>query len=75
MPNKDKRYDITCPHCGKQCYATRSILHLMGMEDGGRGICIYCNEVMKLVYNIEQDKMTATKDEEDIKNGKEETRA
>lgn len=58
MSKKEKRYDITCPYCGRQCYATRSIFHLMGLQDYGRGICIYCNKTMRLKYNIEKDTMT-----------------
>lgn len=62
MKNKEEtKYKITCPYCDKNMCAHKSIFHYMGIEDGGIGTCIYCNKTMKLIYHIDEDRMTAEK--------------
>lgn len=65
----NKRYDITCPSCNHRMQATRSIAQHMGMLDFGRGKCLDCGLVMKLVYNPNTDTMTAYDFEEINKQG------
>ena len=59
--HNQKRYKITCPHCGKIQYACKSILHIWGMYDLGHGICLGCNKLVRLIYNPETDEMRAEK--------------
>lgn len=46
----NKRYEISCPHCGKVQYACLSIIHTWGVADGGHGSCMDCKESMRLVF-------------------------
>ena len=55
----NKRYEITCPYCGKVQYACLSILHTWGVADGGQGACSKCKKAMTLVFNYEAEIMTA----------------
>ena len=59
MDDERKRYEITCPYCGKVQYACKSILHEMGIEDGGRGKCLSCGGAMCLIFNEELQEMKA----------------
>lgn len=61
MDKEEPKYEITCPYCKKEMFCHRSIFHYMGVEDGGIGTCIYCNKTMKLIYHIDEDKMTTAK--------------
>ena len=44
-----KRYEITCPYCGRVQYACRSTFHEWGVADGGHGICLGCRKDRKSV--------------------------
>lgn len=57
--DKRKRYDIICPYCGKVQYACKSLAHEWGIADAGHGNCLKCGGFMKLLYNQENDSMTA----------------
>ncbi len=59
--DKRKRYEIICPYCGKVQYACKSILHEMGVEDGGYGKCLDCGERMRLIFSEESQDMKAEK--------------
>lgn len=59
MGDNRKRYEITCPHCGKIQYACKSIFHEMGAYDAGRGRCLGCGEPMRLQYDPKTDTMEA----------------
>ena len=61
MEDTRKRYEITCPYCGKLQYACKSIFHEMGIEDGGRGTCLECKKVMRLIFCNEKQEMRAEK--------------
>ncbi len=54
-----KKYNIKCPHCKKEMYATKSIFHEMGLYDLGYARCIKCEKEMKLIYVPEEDTMRA----------------
>ena len=54
-----KRYRIICPYCGRVQYACKSMLHEMGYNEAGCGICMECRKFMKLAYSPESDTMTA----------------
>ena len=68
MEDARKRYQIICPYCGKTQYACKSIFHEMGMENGGRGICLECGKAMRLIFNQEVQEMKAEKWENPDKN-------
>lgn len=57
--NLQKRYEITCPKCGKILYAERSIFHLLGMTDLGSGSCTDCHTLMRIKYDHDAQTMTA----------------
>lgn len=61
MEDKRKRYEIMCPYCGRVQYACKSILHEMGIEDGGHGICLACEKNMRLIFNENEQIMKAEK--------------
>ena len=61
MEDNKKRYEITCPDCGKTQYACKSIAHELGLSDVGHGVCLFCKCLMHLVFNEESDTMTAKK--------------
>ena len=61
MKDNRKRYEITCPRCGKIQYACKSIFHEMGMYDTGHGRCLGCREHMRLQYDPKTDTMEAIK--------------
>lgn len=54
-----KRYDITCPYCGKKQQACLSIFQKYGLDDEGRGNCLDCKKPMSLVFDYETETMTA----------------
>lgn len=57
--DKQKRYEIICPYCGKAQYACKSLAHDWGIADAGHGNCLKCGGFMKLLYNQKNDSMTA----------------
>ena len=59
MEDNRKRYEITCPHCGKIQYACKSIAHKMGIYDLGIGNCLECENSMRLQYDPKTDSMEA----------------
>lgn len=59
MKDKWKRYQITCPYCGKVQYACKSFLHELEVEDAGHGTCLDCGGFMKIIYNQLADTMKA----------------
>ena len=59
--DKRKRYEIICPYCGNVQYACKSILHEMGIEDGGRGKCLDCGKHMRLIFDGESQNMRSEK--------------
>ena len=61
LEDKRKRYGITCPHCGKALYACKSVLHELGVADGGRGNCPGCGGIIRLIFNEETQSMRAEK--------------
>lgn len=68
-----KRYEITCPYCGRVQYACRSTFHEWGVADGGHGICLGCRKAMRLVFSERSQAMKAERWEEvDIYEGPEE---
>ncbi len=54
-----KRYPTTCPHCGKEIYATRNLGMLAGWFDTGLGTCPSCDMSCELEYDREKDILTA----------------
>lgn len=58
--NNGKTYKIVCPYCGKEQYRLAGMSREMGI-DAGIGACIYCQELMILVYEDEQETMAAGK--------------
>ena len=58
--DEGKIYKIVCPHCQKEQLACKSMFRKMGKE-ANVGICLYCQELMILVYNQEDDTMAAGK--------------
>ena len=61
MEDTRKRYEITCPYCGKVQYACKSIFHVWGIADGGHGICLECKGFMRLIFNEKEQAMKAEK--------------
>lgn len=61
MEDTRKRYEITCPHCGKVQYACKSLFHELGVADGGYGRCLNCEEAMRLIFNEEIQAMRTEK--------------
>lgn len=61
MSDARKRYEITCPYCGKVQYACKSIFHEWGIADGGHGTCLECKEFMRLIFNEKEQVMKAEK--------------
>ena len=59
MEDNRKRYEITCPHCGKIQYVCKSIAHEMGIYNLGRGSCLECKNIMRLQYDPKADTMEA----------------
>lgn len=53
----EKRYEITCPHCGEKQYVCLSILQTMGVSDGGVVICLNCKELMRSIFDYDAEKM------------------
>lgn len=51
-----KRYKVICPHCGKVQYCCKSILHEMGVENGGYGRCLECGNHMRLIFEGKKKK-------------------
>lgn len=58
--DEGKIYKIVCPHCQKEQHVCKSMFRKMGKE-ASIGICLYCQEVMILVYNQEDGTMVAGK--------------
>lgn len=61
MEDTRKRYEITCPHCGKIQYACKSILHEWGIAEGGHGTCLECKGLMRLILHEKEQIMRAEK--------------
>lgn len=61
MEDTRKRYEITCPYCGKVQYVCKSIFHKMGVENGGYGKCLECKKIMCLIFNQKTQEMKAEK--------------
>ncbi len=55
----DKRYNIRCPHCDKELWATRSMGMLAGFIDVGHGTCPGCKLHFELKYDPNADTLIA----------------
>ncbi len=58
--DEGKIYKMVCPHCRKEQCVCKSMFQEMGI-DAGIGRCLYCQELMILVYNQQDDTMAAGK--------------
>ena len=64
MEGTRKRYEITCPYCGKVQYACKPIFHGLGVADAGHGTCLGCKGAMRLVFSERLQAMKAERWEE-----------
>ncbi|MGN1222317.1 MAG: hypothetical protein ACI4TT_03690 [Christensenellales bacterium] len=62
--NEQRKYNITCPYCGKKQSCYPSIFHRMGLCDMGSGNCSNCNKHMQIIYDIKTYSMNTRKWEE-----------
>lgn len=54
-----KRYDITCPECGKEMLCCASDCQMTGHYAMGHGYCPNCGTAMRITYQPETGTMVA----------------
>lgn len=60
MKDNRPRYPAVCPVCNEKLYVCKSIGQELGMSDFGAGKCIHCETWLKLIFDEENQSMTAT---------------
>lgn len=60
MEDNRPRYPAVCPNCYKKIYVCKSIGQELGMSDFGAGKCIYCDTLLRLIFDEENQNMKAT---------------